>query len=394
MDDLFGPEKDQNCVIFSSKTRRGDMKRITLVAATLCLSVSPMLAQESDTQQILKLLQGMNGRFDQIEERLDKVEGASPTPTQAAPPSTPAPSQPESSIAPTQTTPTGVARPGWRIDVFPLTADGVSKSLITRVTAPIGETSFDLHYDGVPISNLVSYRGSAYFDAKVPGDYTFTLISDPASAVRGLNVTCGASLSLEDSEIIPRFEAHQPRTMSGSIELEEGKYLIGYNVECWQSYHPRDVSLNGREIEAYKNVKLNVKVLAPDDMTVRDFEPDELFYIAPPQKRSEAKPQTLSPPRDVDMSPDSELAYAPVPSPAPVAAIEQLMPARPVNNGGYVTSNANVRSGPSRQAPTLGQIGSGVTLYVVEEVGDWYKVQFDQGRTGFVHQSLVALRIR
>lgn len=354
-------------------------------------------AQESDSQQILNLLKGMNQRLDGIEQRLGTVEQGSsgsavpPEAPAAAMPAASAPAAPAGEAIATQSPPAGKAVPGWRVDVFPMTDEGISKSLIARTSAPIGETRFDLHFDGGPVSNLVNYHGEAFFFAREAGNYTFSIVLDNSKANGSEYWSCEAAFHLEDNEIIPHFSSNAPRTMSGNIDLQAGNYAASYDVSCRQRNNGLDYVLSEHEIErSYKKLAFDIKVLPPNEMKLRDFEPDELFFIAPPEKRrSQAAPEPVMP-RDQasEVTAQPELAYAP---PQPAAASKPTG-AQAIEAGGRTTAIANLRDGPSKQAATFIRLPPNLSLYVVEQVGDWYRVQLSTGDVGFVHQSLIDVR--
>ena len=52
-------------------------------------------------------------------------------------------------------------------------------------------------------------------------------------------------------------------------------------------------------------------------------------------------------------------------------------------------SNANVRKGPSLKDPVVFIAGYGVAFKVTDTKGDWYKIQHEDGDTGWVNAKLV-----
>ena len=52
-------------------------------------------------------------------------------------------------------------------------------------------------------------------------------------------------------------------------------------------------------------------------------------------------------------------------------------------------SNANVRKGPSGDHPVIFVAGYGVAFRVLEQQGEWFHIQHEDGDMGWVHQELV-----
>lgn len=239
---------------------------VVIAAALATLTQASAVAQTTDSQQILQLLQGMNKRLDSIEQRLDKVEGQPPRE-----------SAPDTSSATAQGGRAANAEPGWRIAVIPFSADnGLADTPLARVSAPLGPTKFDLHGDS---TSFVDYEGTAFFWAKSPGKYTFNIAVDQSRAGR---YDCQTDLKIEDKKLITmtKFGNDRPFTSSGGIELQEGKYQIGYNIACWHALsRPSKPMRSDGDVEAYKRISYDVTVLGPDDDQLREFEPDELFIL-------------------------------------------------------------------------------------------------------------------
>ncbi len=184
--------------------------------------------------------------------------------------------------------------------------------------------------------------------------------------------------------------------MSGNIELQNGSYQIEYSISCGNRYNNRNYVVGGDEIEeSYKKLAFNVRVLPPNEMKIRDFAPDELFFIAPPEKRrSQAEPEQMTPRAAPVITPEPALAYAAPQEPAPQYVPEepQAVQAQSIEAGGRTKAMANLRDGPSKQAATFIRLPPNLPLYVVEQVGSWYKVQLRTGDEGYVHQSLIVLQ--
>ena len=51
----------------------------------------------------------------------------------------------------------------------------------------------------------------------------------------------------------------------------------------------------------------------------------------------------------------------------------------------------NVREGPGTNYPKLGVLERGAKLDVLEEENNWIKVNFGEGKTGWVHKNFVEL---
>jgi len=195
-------------------------------------------------------------------------------------------------------------------------------------------------------------------------------------------------LNVEDKVIIEKFMGNEPVTMSGNVDLQEGVYQISYDVGCWRSGHNLDYQLDSDVIEdSYKKLAYWVKVLPPDDMKLRDFEPDELFYVAPPEKKSEVEPATIAPGQASEAL--TALAYA---DPAEPALTEAVIAPQAVQLGGLLLSNSNLRATPSKGGAVRAELRKGMVLFVVEQEGRWYKVRLRSGQMGYVHDTLIALQ--
>lgn len=361
------------------------MTKRVLLATTLLILPSMAAAQQppaDQQQQILQLLQGMNTKFDTIEKRLDKIEGQA-SDASAAKPDAPAqqssaPEAEEPQKPEVAAVPSGVATPGWKIDVMPYGKDGPGDAPIARTRAPIGKTYLNMHMESGPVSNYVEYRATAFFWARESGTYSFKIYLDQSSGSASL---CDLSLKVEDHVVLSDKGLMQPQSTSGNIDLQEGKYLLTTYVGCYRANHAKDRAMDGYEVQNYKGIFYDVAVLGPSDSQMRPFEPDELFFIAPPQ-RVKAKPQALS------AAP--ALQYQQQAAPVDEDPTEQIR-AVDISRPGITTGNANLRSEPSREAGIVMKVGPRASLLVMQQLGDWYKVQTAGGASGFLHNSLVAI---
>lgn len=80
---------------------------------------------------------------------------------------------------------------------------------------------------------------------------------------------------------------------------------------------------------------------------------------------------------------------APAPSPPPPVVQEPIPPPlapapEPVPTVRVTASSLNVRGEPSAKAPILGRVQSGDRLTLLEERGEWYRVEWSAGREGWV----------
>ncbi len=345
---------------------------LALLLVTTTTAVQAQQSNGSDTEQILKLLQGMNGRFDQLEKRLDKLEQAEPdVKTQADVPVTPAPEPTAQSDS--------VAIPGWKIDVLPYTKQGLASAPVARLNAAIGKIMFSMHLTSGDVRNPAMYKGTAFFNAKAEGDYTFNmLLADEIGDGK-----CGdGTISIEGTNLFEPLFASGTATMSGSIKLESGKYKIEFTAGCWPSYNDdKSTPYSDRLLYGLKESSVHIKVIGPDDMSLRDFEPDELFYIGKKpkeQKRSEVIPSEEWVPPD-----EPKMLYA---AAEPITEPDY----RPAPGMGVTTRTANFRIAPTRSAISPFQIPAGVQLHILQKFPDWYKIRTPEGDIGFVHRSLVA----
>ena len=369
------------------------MSGYRILAAGLMLLPSIAIAQDKPAvdqqQQILQLLQGMNTKFDTIEQRLDKIESkpadapAAPTPPPAPQPAvTAAPVvEPEKTSAPeVAAVPAGVVTPGWKIDVFPYGKDGPTEAPIARTQAAIGKTYFNMHLQGGPVSSFVNYRGTAFFWAREAGTYSFNIYLDQSS---GFNSVCDFDLKVEDLAVLGSNGVDQPFSKSGNIELQEGKYLLTTNVGCYQSGYSKDSAMRDSILRDYQRINYQVSVLGPSDGQMRPFEPEELFFIAPPKRMKPKMQQSLAP----SVQPMQYQEQAPPQLEDPTEDIRPI----DISRRGITTNNANLRAAPSTGADVVMQVSTRASLLVMQQVGDWYRVRTASGTTGFLHASLVAI---
>lgn len=238
------------------------MKRAVCMSV-LTLATVQSASGQSDTEQILRLLQKMDERLEAMENRVDRLDGGS------------APSS--NSVAPAA--PSRSAVPGWRLSIAPLTSDGKpGDTPIARATIPIGQVRFDQHFKQGPVTDFVNYEGSAFFAAKMDGRYSFNIAVEPPA---GSGDLCRMRLRVEETELITpeRFPEARPYTASGGIELQQGNLLLTYDVSCWNRLSNPSGSIQQSGMNRYKQIAYHVTVLGPDDDALRDFEPDELFVL-------------------------------------------------------------------------------------------------------------------
>jgi hypothetical protein len=224
-------------------------------------------AQQSDqNQQILKLLQEMNGRFDKIEKRLDKIEGGAqvdgaPEPVSATPPQKKALS-------------------GWDIELFPFEKDGIQTISVARAHVPIGQLHFQLSLKPGPVSSYVQYRGKAFFKAAADGKYGFSLSTSVGNRGPDAQMSCTPSISVDDHIVI---KAQQKRTdfvATGGMELQSGTYELTYTLSCKSDLDRYEAAPSNSTVRLLNITVFDVKVIGPDDNDFREFGQNELFTLS------------------------------------------------------------------------------------------------------------------
>jgi hypothetical protein len=152
--------------------------------------------------------------------------------------------------------------PGWLVDVFEheIWKDfDTSKDVLTRIVVRPSTFTLDSHLQSFPGNNLVFYRGSAVFKPAEAGRYTFYMVSPEGPG------SCILKLQLADRPIInvaPPKYADNNQVAVGGADLEEQPYSIQFQAGC-----------NGNK------ATINIKVRSPQDMSPRDFQNNELFYV-------------------------------------------------------------------------------------------------------------------
>lgn len=217
----------------------------------------PAVAQDSDMLERLRLLER---RVTDLERQMGSRPYAEAT--EAAPKRTSAPPRGKS---------------GWTIDVLPYVGEAGSGAPIMRKRVDNGPIFFNLHFEGKPNRMPVLYKGSALFEAKEDGAYTFNIAVDFKYHFR-----CEGSLSLDETPILSFNEIKVPQVVSGMIELRKGTYDIEHRVGCWQrAGKDRPLGTN-RTDKTVKEINYSVRLLGPNDGAVRDFADDELFVRVNP----------------------------------------------------------------------------------------------------------------
>jgi hypothetical protein len=253
------------------------MRTIVAIMMFAVWSTAGYAQQQSntDTQQILQLLQGINNKFDVIDKRLDSLEKITQSGANSPAPST--------SAATAKLQPDMVAVPGWKIDVLPYDGDTLRPAPIARTKAPIGKTFFNLHFGDGPTAALVAYRGSAYFRARENGQYTFKLTMAPAQ-----RFACSVEFNVEKDKVFGNKDIEGRdgvQDISGVIDLQTGDYMLNFTIGCIKTTLTRYVGGSGTIAdiitESYNNTSFGFKVLGPSDPQFRDFNNDELFFVQP-----------------------------------------------------------------------------------------------------------------
>lgn len=237
------------------------------VAALICGLISaPAMAQQTDSEKILQLLQGMNQKFDAIENRLDKLEGGAGS------------NQPAVAAAATKK-----ATPGWQLELYPYGNGSFQDTPVGRKHVPIGPVPFKLTLKSAPVSSYVEYRGKAFFKAASAGQYGFGIDVDASSGNQkyfGLQYSCIPGLSVDDQPVITREEKDTDFSATGGINLQEGTYELSFRLSCRSNHDPYGKAPDEQDIEILGNTKFAIQVIGPDDGELRPFKNEELFTVS------------------------------------------------------------------------------------------------------------------
>lgn len=242
-------------------------KIFVLAVALVTLAGSPALAQ-SENEQILQLLKGMDQKFDSIEKRLDKIEGGSASGGSST--ADPATSKKK-------------ATPGWQIALYPYGKSGLKDVSTGRAHMPIGPLPFKLNLKPGPVSSYVEYQGKAFFKAATAGQYGFGIDVDVSSGnakYHSLKYSCISSLDIDDQVVIPREERDADFSTTGGVALQEGTYEISFRLSCRSRLDRYTHPPARRADEILSATRFEVRVIGPDDTELRKFEPSELFTVS------------------------------------------------------------------------------------------------------------------
>lgn len=242
-------------------------KTFAVALALVTLAGSPALAQ-SESEQILQLLKGMDQKFDSIEKRLDKIEGGSATGNNPAADTTPSKKK---------------ATPGWQIALYPYGKSGLKDISTGRAHVPIGPLPYKLNLKSGPVSSYVEYRGKAFFKAAVAGEYGFGIDVDASSGNTKYNnprYSCISSLNIDDQSVIPREEKETDFSTTGGVSLQEGTYEISFRLSCRSRLDSYTNAPNHQAEEILGATTFEIRVIGPDDTELRKFEPSELFTVS------------------------------------------------------------------------------------------------------------------
>jgi hypothetical protein len=152
--------------------------------------------------------------------------------------------------------------PGWIVDVFEheMWKDlDTSKDIVTRIIVRPSAFSLDSHIQSFPGNNLVFYRGTAVFKPTESGRFTFYMVPTEGFG------SCVLKLLLADRPIIniapPKF-SDVNQVAVGGADLEPQPHSIQFLAGC-----------NGNKST------ISIKVRGPQDMSPRDFQNSELFFV-------------------------------------------------------------------------------------------------------------------
>lgn len=255
--------------------------KATATTLVLLCAAGPAAAQQTDNQQILQLLQGLNGKLDRMEQRIDKLEQQNAAPAaQSAPAANGVSTTP--AVAPAA--PAKIASPGWQVELYPLTKNGVQDLSTARTHMPIGPTMFKLSLKSDVAASFVQYRGRAFFKVTDAGKYGFRMaVTDTSGRDVQLAIpeqVCTIEVKLDDRVIVPEVRKRTSFSATGSADLQQGTYELGYTVTCKPPYAQADDTPGSRTVERLEAIQFNVQVIGPDDNDFRDFEPAELFTVS------------------------------------------------------------------------------------------------------------------
>jgi hypothetical protein len=215
-------------------------------------------AAAQDDAAILQRLDAIERRLSDLEQHVGGGAAAAPAPAGVV-----------------AGTPAKNRKPGWRINVYPYTENGPGAAPIVRQNVGIGPISFAMHLDAAgPNRTPVQYQGTAYFEVKEPGNYTFNISLDFNS-----NFRCEGSLSVESNQVVNFADIKAAGAHPGDITLQQGTFQLIHTVGCWWRDGKGELLGTNNTDNTVRDIVYSVKVLGPSDDAVRDFTPEELFII-------------------------------------------------------------------------------------------------------------------
>ena len=245
-------------------------KNHTFIALALCLYGTAATAQESDTQQILQLLQGMSSDIQDIKaeqqslrEDVDalKAEPAAPVTTQ------------ESSAPKTETPQNAPIKRdrGWIASIYQADRNGTQGGMYGRSIID----GFPMrHSKASEVDNSTSYKlinGTGEIHIKDEGTHNFTMLLSVANRE---NPRCGFDMSIGGQTIFN--EQERPQTKSGTqrswvaaVDLSQGYYTWEINLFC-----------GNIQTKYYDNITWDLQLLPPNAMNRVSVGKNAIFHRA------------------------------------------------------------------------------------------------------------------
>jgi uncharacterized protein YgiM (DUF1202 family) len=121
--------------------------------------------------------------------------------------------------------------------------------------------------------------------------------------------------------------------------------------------------------------------------------PEQAKDPAPPVAASPAPTPAPAPPPPAPAAPPPPAPVQPAPPPPALAVVAPPAPA-PKEKLAIKTSLANLREAPGNKAKIIGVLKQGTRLEVLEERDQWFRVRVEDGREGWVAESVTSAPAR
>ncbi|GAA0273279.1 hypothetical protein LNAOJCKE_4845 [Methylorubrum aminovorans] len=253
---------------------------LALMSATSATAEAP--AAQPDNAAIMRALEALNRRLDQLESKERKSPNTSVAALPAAKPAAPK----------------GKAVPGWFVRLIPWSQDGNSEA-VAGFPGPMFDFNFDMHSRYITGQNRFIYNGVSILNAKEDGIYVFSMVLDPVLTIDPLFLygalwfNCSGSFYVGGNRLItgttafgsdrrPERDVYRSQSYFGSVRLTPGTHRVEFKVDCGMTQE-KNLAVFDQWLPYWKKNRFKVMLKTPSDTAPRPFLPEELYYVGLPQ---------------------------------------------------------------------------------------------------------------